>query len=88
MQINILEAKNRLSRLIKSVQSGEEVIIANRGEPVAKLVAVVPRVPAETQTGSAGALLDWLQSNPLPPERRRSHDAIEATLREERGAWD
>ena len=38
MQVNILEAKNRLSQLIKSAQRGEEVVIANRGEPVARLV--------------------------------------------------
>ena len=36
MQVNILEAKNRLSQLIKSAQRGEEVVIANRGEPVAQ----------------------------------------------------
>ena len=38
MQVNIFEAKTRLSQLIKSVQAGEEVVIANRGEPVARLV--------------------------------------------------
>ena len=38
MQVNILEAKNRLSELIKSAQAGEEVVIANRGQPVVKLV--------------------------------------------------
>ena len=38
MQVNVLEAKNRLSRLLKSVQAGEEVVIANRGVPVARLV--------------------------------------------------
>ena len=88
MQINILDARNRLSRLLKSVHAGQEVIIANRGEPVAKLVAVAAKTPAEAQTGNSLALVDWLQSNPLPPGHRRSHEAIEATLREERGAWD
>jgi prevent-host-death family protein len=38
MQVNILEAKNRLSELVKTAAAGEEVIIANRGKPVAKLV--------------------------------------------------
>jgi prevent-host-death family protein len=37
MQVNILEAKSQLSKLIKSAQAGEEVVIANRGEPVARL---------------------------------------------------
>jgi hypothetical protein len=31
VQVNILEAKNRLSRLIKAAQAGEDVVIANRG---------------------------------------------------------
>jgi prevent-host-death family protein len=38
MQVNILEAKNRLSQLIKCVQAGEEVVIPNRGGPIARLV--------------------------------------------------
>jgi len=38
MQVNILEAKNRLSQLVKRAQAGEEIIIANRGQPVARLV--------------------------------------------------
>ena len=33
MQVNIPEAKNRLSLLIKAAQAGEDVVIANRGEP-------------------------------------------------------
>ncbi len=34
MQVNVLEAKNRLSQLIRAAQAGEDVVIANRGEPV------------------------------------------------------
>lgn len=40
MQVNMLEAKNQLSRLVKAAQAGEEVIIANHGVPVARLVAI------------------------------------------------
>ncbi len=44
MQVNILEAKNRLSQLIRSAQAGEEeVVIANRGQPVARLGAAARR---------------------------------------------
>ena len=39
MQVNILEAKNRLSELVRSAAAGKEVIIANRGKPVARLVS-------------------------------------------------
>jgi len=37
--VTITEAKRDLSRLIKLVEAGEEVIITRRGEPIAKLVA-------------------------------------------------
>lgn len=37
-EVNIHEAKTNLSRLLKRVMAGEEVIIAKNGEPVAKLV--------------------------------------------------
>lgn len=37
--VNIHEAKTNLSKLIKKVEKGDEVIIANAGEPVAKLIS-------------------------------------------------
>jgi prevent-host-death family protein len=38
--VNIYDAKMQLSKLLKVVEKGGEVIIANRGKPVAKLVPV------------------------------------------------
>jgi prevent-host-death family protein len=40
MKVNMLEAKNQLSRLVKEALEGEEVIIASNGEPMVKLVPV------------------------------------------------
>ncbi|MGB7989395.1 MAG: type II toxin-antitoxin system prevent-host-death family antitoxin [Candidatus Methylophosphatis roskildensis] len=40
MQVNILEAKNQLSRLVKAAAAGEEVIIASNGTPMVRLVPV------------------------------------------------
>jgi prevent-host-death family protein len=37
-QVNIHEAKTQLSRLIASVEKGEEIVIARYGQPVAKLI--------------------------------------------------
>ncbi len=87
MQVNILEAKNRLSELIKSAQAGEEVIIANRGQPVAKLVPVEKSALA-ADTGNPAAILAWLKQNPLPHYARRSEAEIEAAIAEERASWD
>jgi prevent-host-death family protein len=36
--VNIHEAKTELSKLIAAVEAGDEVVIARRGKPVAKLV--------------------------------------------------
>ena len=38
IQVNIYEAKSKLSKLINQVIAGEEVIVAKSGKPVAKLV--------------------------------------------------
>lgn len=90
VQVNILEAKNRLSELVRSVQAGGEVVIANRGVPVARLVAVGAFTAAanEAAPGPSESVVQWLECNPLPAHARRSHEEIEAGLREERDAWD
>ena len=41
MQINIHDAKSKLSALLLSVENGEEVVIARAGKPVARLVPYV-----------------------------------------------
>jgi prevent-host-death family protein len=49
--VNIHEAKTHLSRLIERVETGEEVVIARAGRPVARLVPfrvrTNPRVPGQ-----------------------------------------
>jgi prevent-host-death family protein len=45
MQVNMLEAKSQLSKLVEAALRGEEVVIANRGKPVVKLVkAEAPKI--------------------------------------------
>ena len=84
MQVNILEAKNRLSQLIKYAQAGDEVVIANRGYPVARLVAA----KAANAEGATPNFLKWLEKNPLPPHAQRTAQEIDAAIEEERNAWD
>jgi len=49
MTVNVHEAKTHLSRLLERVQSGEEIVIAKAGKPVARLTpfaaAPAPRKP-------------------------------------------
>lgn len=47
--VNTHEAKTQFSRLLRRVASGEEITIANRGVPVARLV------PAESPHRTLGA---------------------------------
>lgn len=46
--VNVYEAKTHLSKLLRRVRAGEEIVIADAGKPIARLVpfdaAVGPRV--------------------------------------------
>ncbi len=79
MQVNILEAKNRLSQLIKYAQAGDEVVIANRGYPVARLVPA----KAANAAGATPNFLKWLENHPLPPTlnalRRKSMQELKTS---------
>jgi len=41
--VNIHKAKTHLSRLLARVEAGEEIVIARRGKPVARLVSYKPQ---------------------------------------------
>jgi prevent-host-death family protein len=64
MQVNILEAKNRLSSLIVAAERDEEVIIARNGEPVAKIVKyTTPKIAAPgAWQGKVAYADDWNSS--------------------------
>ena len=86
MQVNVLEAKNQLSQLNRRAQAGDQVIIANRGAPVAQLIPIIPiQAAASSQNLS---FLKWLASNPLPAHAQRSAQELDAAIAEERAAWD
>ncbi len=61
MQVNMLEAKNRLSNLIVAVERDEEVVIARNGVPVAKIVKyVAPKVASPgIWKGLSAYASDW-----------------------------
>ena len=86
MQVNILDAKNRLSHLVKVAQCGEEVVIANRGQPVARLVGILP--PPQQPDDQPRNVCAWLDRRPVPRHARRSASEIDADLARERSAWD
>ena len=67
--VNVHEAKTHLSRLLRRVAAGEEVVIARAGTPVARLVPVHPPA-AERELGTEKdriRIADDFDA-PLPPE--------------------
>jgi prevent-host-death family protein len=86
MQVNIREAKERLSQLIRTARSGEEVVIARRGQPVARLMPAGTLL-ATAGTGRARDILDWLDRHPLRANARRTPEEIDAAIEDERESW-
>lgn len=42
IEVGVRELKNNLSRFLERVKNGDEVIVTDRGEPVARLTALDP----------------------------------------------
>ncbi len=69
-QVNVQDAKTRLSELLQRVEKGEEITIARHGKPVARLVAVEP--PAKRRLGFvAGGPISDAFWEPLPDDELR-----------------
>jgi prevent-host-death family protein len=70
MQVNIYEAKTRLSELVQRASRGESVVIAKGGTPMARLVplsdAPKRRIPYGAMKGEIRIAADF--DAPLPPE--------------------
>jgi prevent-host-death family protein len=84
----MLDAKNRLSELVKSAQAGEDVVIANRGEPVARLVPVRKRKGGVRRRSGTVVIVEWLANHPLPAHAARSQVEIDCAISAERSGWD
>ena len=67
-QVNIREARAQLSRLIGKVQAGEEIIIARRNIPVAKLAPLDAVKPDRRLGGLKGMVIEMSEDfdEPLP----------------------
>ena len=62
MKVNMLEAKSQLSKLVKAAVEGEDVVIANNGKAIVRLVPIV-RAEKRRKPGAwrrlAQAAPDW-----------------------------
>jgi prevent-host-death family protein len=77
--INILDARNQLSKLVTAAERGDDVVIAKRGRPVVRLV------PVDAARYTGAALAERLVRN--PPPSTRTPEEIDDDLRDARESW-
>lgn len=77
--VNILDARNNLSKLVAAAENGDDVVIAKRGRPVVRLV------PVEQNRLTGAALAEHLVRNPPPSVRTTAE--IDAGIRDARESW-
>ncbi len=76
MEVNVHQAKTHLSRLLRRITEGEEVIIARAGVPIARLVSIEPTKaprPLDLDKGVFEVPEDF--DNPLPPDLLAAFEA-------------
>lgn len=67
--VNVHDAKTHFSKLLSRVATGEEIIIAKAGKPVARLVPFAQELPKPTPGSARGKI--WIAPDfdaPLPDE--------------------
>ena len=74
-QVGIHEAKTHLSRLLRRVAAGEEVVIARAGRPVARLVPVRETRPRELGRDRGVFSVPDDFDEPLPDEILRAFES-------------
>ena len=84
MQINVLDAINRLAELLKAAQPGRELTIARRAVPSARLLPVT-KIDIEPLS-SYQRLAAWHQAHPDPIGPSRSGAEIDLAIGAERDA--
>ena len=86
IQINIQVAKRHLPNLLKRLQSGEEIMIAKRGKPIARLQPLSSTEAIGHQLGNGAELSAWLSSRALRGQQR-DHELIEADIQDIKSSW-
>ena len=66
--VNVHEAKMQLSRLLARVEAGEDVVIARRGEPIARLVGCKPQGKRHADVLKGKVAIPENFFDPLPEE--------------------
>jgi prevent-host-death family protein len=75
-QVNIHEAKTTLSQLVEAAESGERVVIARAGKPVAELVRLRESAPGIRLGGLRGRIPEQLLDDVAEPMTRQQVEAL------------
>jgi prevent-host-death family protein len=73
-QVNVHEAKTKLSQLLAEVEGGREIIVARNGKPVAKLVPSQPEAKKKLRLGTWKGRI-WMSPDfdaPLSPDELKA----------------
>ena len=73
-EVSVYEAKTHLSRLLRRVAAGEEVVIARAGKPVARLVPVKRGRTREFGVDEGTFDVPYDFNEPLPEEVLREFE--------------
>jgi prevent-host-death family protein len=68
IRVTVSEAKTHLSRLLRQVEEGEEVVITRGGKPVARLVRVEPEGKRQFGQDRGKFVVPEDFNDSLPPE--------------------
>jgi len=60
------EAKGSLAQLIKESESGQEIVVVNRGEPLARLEAHGPGHDVEQAREAIRRIREYARQHPIP----------------------
>ncbi len=90
MRLGLREANQRFSQAMRAVKAGEEVVLTERGRPIAVIKPLVPQEPDQVlrRLENSGVLRPAAAHGPMPPWRPRTLKGkpLSQTIREERDA--
>lgn len=71
VEVGVRELKNRLSAYLDRVQAGEDVVVTQRGRPIARLTTLDPSIDELAALIEAGIVTPANAPRSLPPDRVR-----------------
>lgn len=88
MRLGLREANQRFSQAVRAVKAGEEVVLTERGRPIAVIKPLASQEPDQAlrRLEASGVLRPAVLRGPMPPWRPRALKGkpLSQTIREER----